>query len=62
MWSSVSPGLELRTLGQLGQSATTGLGYTQPLETNESLVDFNQLTVESLEVTKEASMSADLKR
>lgn len=61
MWSSVSLGVELRTLGQLSQSDTTGLG-PQPLETIESLVDFNQLTVELLEVTKEASMSADLKR
>lgn len=53
--------MELRTMGQLSQSDTTGLG-PRPLETIESLVDFNQFTVESLEVTKEASMSADLKR
>lgn len=53
----MSLGVELRILGQLGQSDTSGLG-PQPLETIESLVDFNQLTG----VIRSHTMSADLKR
>lgn len=48
-------GTVLRTLGKLGQSATTGWA----LEASESLVNFNELTAES-ELTKGVDLKHEL--
>lgn len=52
--------MALRSLGKLGQNVSTGLGLNLWKLLFELLVDFNELTAESLEFTEEVSMSADL--